>query len=275
MVTAVEFLNYTFMQRALLAGNMVGVIAPLVGVFLSLRRLSLIGHTLSHVALAGVALGLFLGFFPVYTAIIVSIIAALAIEKLRRDYRDYAELSLAIILAAGLGLATILISASRQSAGIHSYLFGSISLVGTRDIYMILPLALVIIAVILKYYYGFFYLAFNENEAWLAGGPVRALNIVFMVIVSITVALAIRVVGTLLIASLITIPVAAGIQIAWSFKSTIWLSLFFSLMAVNLGLIFSFYYNLAPGGTIIMAGVVILLLVLTGKKVWLLFQQKI
>ncbi len=268
-----EFLDYTFMRRALLAGNLVGVIAPLVGVFLNLRRLSLIGHTLSHVALAGVALGLFLGFFPVYTAIIVSILAALAIEKLRRDYRDYAELSLAIILAAGLGLATILISASRQSVGIHSYLFGSISLVGTRDIYMILPLALVIIAVILKYYYGFFYLAFNENEAWLAGVPVRTLNIVFMVIVSVTVALAIRVVGTLLIASLITIPVAAGMQVAWSFKSTIWLSLLFSLTAVNLGLILSFYYNLAPGGTIILAGVVILLLVLLVKKIWFMLRR--
>ena len=268
-----EFLSYTFMRRALLAGNMVGVIAPLVGVFLNLRRVSLIGHTLSHVALAGVALGLFLGFFPVYTAIIVSILAALAIEKLRRDYRDYAELSLAIILAAGLGLATILISASRQSAGIHSYLFGSISLVGTRDIYMILPLALIIIAVILKYYYGFFYLAFNENEAWLAGVPVRTLNVAFMVIVSVTVALAIRVVGTLLIASLITIPVAAGMQVAWSFKSTIWLSLLFSLTSVNLGLILSFYYNLATGGTIILAGVVILLLVLLVKKTWFLLRR--
>ncbi len=254
-----DFLSYTFMRRALIAGNMVGVIAPLVGVFLNLRRLSLIGHTLSHVALAGVAIGLFIGVFPLYMALIISIIAALAIEKLRKDYQDYAELSLAIILAAGLGLATILISAARQSAGIHSYLFGSISLVGTRDIYMILPLAFIILAVIIKYYYGFFYLAFNENEARLAGVPVKALNIVFMVVVALTISLAIRVVGTLLIASLITIPVAAGMQLAWSFKSTIWLSLIYSLIAVNSGLIYSFYYDLAPGGTIIITGVLLLL----------------
>ncbi|MGM0419795.1 MAG: metal ABC transporter permease [Bacillota bacterium] len=261
-----DFLNYAFMRRALLAGNLIGVIAPLVGVFLNLRRLSLIGHALSHVALAGVAIGLYAGFFPVYSAILVSVLAALAIEKLRRDYEDYAELSLAIILAAGLGIATILINLSAQTAGIQSYLFGSISLVGRRDIYTIIPLALLIIVIIFKYYYGFFFLAFNENEARLAGVEVRFLNITFMVITSLTIALSIQIVGTLLIASLITIPVATGMLLGKSFKNTIFYSVFFSLLSVNTGIILSFYLDLASGGTIILCSVIFLLMIITGQK---------
>ncbi len=261
-----EFLNYSFMQRAILAGNLVGIMAPTVGVFLNLRRLSLIGHTLSHVALAGVALGLFLGFFPVYMAILTSVLAALAVEKLRRDYSDYAELALAVILAAGLGLAVILISAAGQTAGVHSYLFGSISLVGSRDIYTIIPLFIIIVLFVAKYYYGFFFLAFNEQEARLAGVPVKFLNIIFMVIVSITVALSIRIVGALLISSLITIPVAVGMQIGSSFRQTLLASIGASLLSVNTGLILSFYLDLAPGGTIILLGVLLLLLIMSGKK---------
>ncbi|MFW6382076.1 MAG: metal ABC transporter permease [Bacillota bacterium] len=262
-----EFLNYGFMRRALIAGNLVGIIAPLVGVFLNLRRLSLIGHALSHVALAGVAIGLFAGFFPIYSAIVVSILAALAIEKLRRDYEDYAELSLAIILAAGLGVATILINLSQRSAGIQSYLFGSISLVGSKDIYIIFSLALLIIAIIIKFYYGFFFLAFNEDEARLAGVPVKFLNIIFMVVTALTVALSIQIVGTLLIASLITIPVATGMLLGKSFKMTIWYSILFSLISVNSGIILSFYYDLASGGTIILFSVFLLLIVILINKI--------
>ncbi len=266
-----EFLGYRFMQRALLAGNMVGIIAPAVGVFLNLRRLSLIGHTLSHVALAGVALGLFLGIFPVYTALVVSVLAALAVERLRQNYEDYAELALAVILAAGMGLAVILISAAGQTAGVHSYLFGSISLVGTRDIYTIAPLFFLIIFILARYYYGFFFLAFNEHEARLGGVPVKFLNIIFMVIVSITVALSIRIVGALLISSLITIPVAAGMQLGGSFRSTLAASIAASLISVNSGLIISFYLDLAPGGTIILINVSLLLLLIGGRKLSALF----
>lgn len=262
-----EFFNYAFMRRALIAGNLVGIIAPLVGVFLNLRRLSLIGHALSHVALAGVAIGLFAGFVPIYSAIVVSIIAALAIEKLRRDYEDYAELSLAIILATGLGIATILINLSHRSAGIQSYLFGSISLVGSKDIYIIFSLALLIIAIIIKFYYGFFFLAFNEDEARLAGVPVKFLNIIFMIVTSLTVAISIQIVGTLLIASLITIPVATGMLLGKSFKMTIWYSIFFSLISVNSGIILSFYYDLASGGTIILFSVFLLLAVIFVNKI--------
>ncbi len=262
----IEILAFSFMRRALLAGNLIGIIAPLVGVFLNLRRLSLLGHTLSHVALAGVALGIYLGVYPIYSAIIISIIAALAVEKLRRDYQDYAELALAVVLATGLGLAVILISAAEQTAGVHSYLFGSISLVASRDIYTIIPLFFLILAVIARYYYGFFYLAFDEEEARLAGVPVGFLNTVFMIIVSITVALSIRIVGALLISSLITIPVATGMLIGSSFQRTVIISIAASMISVNLGLIFSFQLDIAPGGTIILVSVMLLAAVLSWQR---------
>lgn len=262
-----EVFMYSFMHRAFIIGNIIAVIAPTIGVFLILKRLALIGNTLSHVALAGIALGLLLGIYPVYLALVVSIIAAVLIEKLRTKLTDYAELSLSIILAAGLGIATILISLSRNSAGIMSYLFGSITLVTSTDLYTVLPLAGIIIITIIIFYYGFFFMAFNEKDARLAGVPVKFLNTIFMIIISITIALSMRIIGGLLIASLISIPVAVAMQLASSFKQTIFYSIMIGIISVNSGLIISFYYDLAPGGTIILVNVFCFLIVITGKYI--------
>ena len=259
-------LMYSFMQRAFIVGNIVAVIAPLIGVFLIMKRLALIGNTISHVALAGVALGMILGVYPVYVAILISVIASLGIEKLRKSYQDYAELSLSIILAAGLGIATILISLARNSAGIMSYLFGSITLVTRQDLYIVIPLGIIITLVIFKYYYGLFYLSFNEEDARLSGIPVKFLNIIFILIISLTISLSMRIIGGLLIASLISLPVATALQVAKSFKGTVFYSIFFGIVSVNSGLIFSFYYDLAPGGTIILTGVFILVMVIGYQK---------
>ncbi|MCG8516271.1 MAG: metal ABC transporter permease [Halanaerobiales bacterium] len=261
-----EMLTYSFMQRAFIVGNVIAVIAPLIGVFLIMKRLALIGNTISHVALAGVALGMILGIYPVYMALLISVIAALGIERMRKSYQDYAELSLSIILATGLGMATILISLAPNSAGIMSYLFGSITLVTRQDLSIVIPLGIIIILVVFKYYYGLFYLSFNEEDARLSGIPVRFLNIVFILIISLTIALSMRIIGGLLIASLISIPVATALQLARSFKGTIIYSIFFAVVSVNSGLTFSFYYDLAPGGTIIITGVAILVLVIGLQK---------
>ncbi len=263
-----EVFLYSFMQRAFIVGNLIAIIAPTIGVFLILKRLALIGNTLSHVALAGIALGLLLGIYPIYLAILVSVFAALGIEKLRSKFTDYAELSLSIILAAGLGVATILISLSSNSAGIMSYLFGSITLITNNDLYTVIPLAIVIIGIIYVFFYGFFYLSFNEKDARVAGVPVKFLNTLFMIIVSITIALSMRIVGGLLIASLISIPVAVSLHIAQSFKQTIFYSILTGIISVNTGLILSFYYDLAPGGTIILTNVLCFLLVVTIKHLF-------
>ncbi|WP_408955893.1 metal ABC transporter permease [Natroniella sp. ANB-PHB2] len=270
-----DIFSYYFMQRAFIVGNIIAIICPLVGVFLVLKRLALIGHTLSHVALAGVALGMILGVYPVYTALLVSILAALGIEKLRKDYKDYAELSLSIILAGGLGVATILISLSNNNSGVFSYLFGSISLITRQDLFIVIPLGVLIIGTISLLYYGFFFLAFNEEDAKLAGVSVRLLNLLFMVLVSITISLSIRIIGSLLVSSLITLPVATSLQLAKSFKQTIFYSVVFSMLALNTGLVSSFYYDLAPGGTIIIVSVFYLLGVIVYKNIKkLIYQSK-
>ncbi|WP_027339244.1 metal ABC transporter permease [Halonatronum saccharophilum] len=262
-----EVFAYSFMQRAFLVGNIIAVICPLVGVFLVLKRLSLIGHTLSHIALAGVAFGMLVGIYPIYTALLFSVLSALGIEKLRKDYKDYAELSISIILAAGLGIATILISLGNNNSGIFSYLFGSISLVTREDIRIVIPLGIFIIGVITYYYQGFFYTAFNEEDAKLAGVPVYFLNLLFIILISITISLSMRIIGGLLVSSLITLPVATSMQIAKSFKQTILWSIIFSVLSLNIGLITSFYYDLAPGGTIIIVSVIFLILTISYKFV--------
>ncbi len=268
-----EIFTYAFMQRAFIVGNIIGFVAPLVGVFLILKRLSLIGHTISHVALAGVALGLFLGLYPVLTAIIISIIAALLIENLREKYQDYAELSLSIILAAGLGFMTLLVSMLQNNARILSYMFGSITMVTVRDLYVIIPLGFIMTLIIFIFYYGFIFLTFNESQARLAGVPVRFFNVLFMIMISTTVSLSMRIIGGLLIASLISLPVAAALQVAGSFKNTIIFSIFFSLLSVNTGLFFSFYLDLAPGGTIILAGVACLLMAILYNNIHSIFLR--
>lgn len=267
-----EIFSYSFMQRGLIVGNVIGLIAPLIGVFLNLKRLSLIGHTISHVALAGVALGIFLGVYPVPLALMVAAAAALGIEKLRQvGYQGFAELALAIILASGMGLATILISLSDSNVAVYSYLFGSISLVTPGDLQIILPLGAIIGLGVLIFYYGFFFLAFNEKEARLAGVPVDIFNIIFMLMVAAVIAFSMRIIGGLLISSLIILPVAAALQVARSFRGTVVFSMLFGVLAVNSGLIISFYRDLAPGGTIILSSVLILLLTFLlkgGRSIW-------
>ncbi|MGM0472176.1 MAG: metal ABC transporter permease [Bacillota bacterium] len=262
-----EILSYSFMQRAFIVGNFIAVICPMIGTFLILKRLALIGHTLSHVALAGIAIGILIGVYPIATALLISIFAALGIEKLRQNYKDYAELSLSIILASGLGLATILISKISNNSNIFSYLFGSISLVTTQDLVTVIPLGIIIIGIMITFHYGFFFTAFNEREAKLAGVPVKLLNILFIILISITVSLAMRIIGGLLVSSLITLPVATSLQLAQSFKETIIYSIICSILAVNSGLIISFYYDLASGGTIILVNIALLLLALLYQRI--------
>ncbi len=261
-----EMLSYGFMQRAFLAGIIVAIICPAIGVFLVLRRMSMIGDTLSHVALAGVAGGILGGIYPIYSALGFSILGALGIEKLRKEYEQYAELSIAIMLSIGIGLATILISLGNSNAAIYSYLFGSIGLVSEQDILVISILGIFIIFSIIVFYKALFYMAFDEEAAKLAGVPIKLVNLYFTILVAMTIAISMRIVGALLISSLMIIPVAASLQIAKSFKETFIYSIIFGVLSVLLGLSISFYGDLAPGGTIVISSVILLFFALIVKK---------
>ncbi len=260
-------LDYGFMQRSLLAGIIIAVICPAIGIFLVLRRISMIGDTLSHVALAGVAGGMLGGIYPVYSALGFSVLSALAIERLSKEYTQYKELSIAIILSMGTGLASIFISLGNSNSAIFSYLFGSIGLVSDQDVRVIFILGFFILVSILFLYRPLFYIAFDEEAAGIAGVPVRGINLYFTVLAAMAIAIAMRIVGALLVSSLMIIPVAIGLQIGGSFKQTFLYSILFAILSVLIGLPISFYIDLAPGGTIVLSSIFMLVVVILAKNI--------
>jgi zinc transport system permease protein len=256
------------MQRALMAGAIIGVLCPLIGIFLVLRRMSLIGDSLSHVALSGVAAGVVSGIYPLTTALIFSVLAALGIEQLRKRYVEYAELSLAIILSAGIGIAVVLISYAKSvNIDLFGYLFGNILTVRPMDMWLIALLGILIIVFVRLLYKELFFIAFDEEGARIAGIPVGGINLFFIVFIAMTITLSMRVVGALLVSSLMVIPVAASLQIARSFKQATLLSVIFAEISVISGIIISYYLELASGGTIVLLSVLLLILVLSIKSI--------
>jgi len=255
------------MQRAFLIGIIIAIISSSMGLFLVLRRFSMVGDTLSHSALAGVAIGMVTGVYPLYSAIVVTLAASFLVERLRKEYKEYAEISLAIVMAAGIGLASLLISIGKnKTIGINNYMFGSISLVTEEDLRIAVVLGIIIIATLLVLFRALFYMTFDEIDAKLRGIPVSRLNLVFAMLVAITITLSMRIVGILLVSSLMTVPVAASIQIAKSFRQAFIYTNIFGVLSVTLGLIASFYLDVAPGGSIVLISLIILFVVILLKN---------
>lgn len=262
-----EIFQYGFMQNAIFAGLMIGIISPAIGVFIVLRRLSLIGDTLSHVTLAGVAAGYMLGIYEVLSGMFFSILAAIGLEQLRKIYKDYEELAIPIMLSAGIGLAVVLISLAQGfNVDLMAYLFGSLMTVTKQDLWTILIVGILITVVVSILFKQLFYISFDEEAARLSGIPYRVINMIFIILVALTISLSMRIVGILLVSSLMTIPVAASLQIANNFKQVYVYSILFSLVSVILGIILAFYFEIATGGTIVLTSIAILLVVLFFRK---------
>ncbi|MFE8695415.1 metal ABC transporter permease [Cytobacillus sp. FJAT-53684] len=268
-------LQYEFLQNAFLTGIIIGIIAPLIGVFIVVRRLSLIADALSHVTLAGIAASLFLekkfmvfsGLNPMYMGMLFSVTGSLFIEKLRAVYKHYQELAIPIILSGGIGLGAIFISlADGFNTDLFSYLFGSVSAVSRIDLWIILVISILVIVLIILLYKELFLLSFDEEHAKASGIAAKSVHFVFIVMVALVIAASMRIVGILLVSSLMTLPVAASIRIAKGFKQTIFYSVLFGETSILGGLTLSYYLDLAPGGTIVMIAVLILILTIFIKK---------
>ncbi|NLW12467.1 MAG: metal ABC transporter permease [Clostridiaceae bacterium] len=260
-----EILQYDFMRRALLAGLLLAIIIPLVGTVVVFKRLSMIGDALSHTSLAGVAAGLLLGINPVLGAIAVSIIAALSIEVIRKKLPRYSELSIAIVTSAGIGLAGVLSGFVNNSANFNSFLFGSIvAISGFEQLLVIIVSAVVLISFLLLYK-ELFYIALDESSARLAGIPVKLVNFIFTLLTAITVSVAARTVGALVVSSLMVVPTACAMQLARSYRQTVALSVLFAVSFTISGLFLSYYADLRPGGTIVLIGVIVLILIIMAK----------
>lgn len=262
-----EIFQYSFMIRALQAGIMIAVIAPLIGNFLVIRKFSLIADTLSHVALSGVAIGLLLGTQPLFTTLLITITAAIFIEKLRTSRNIPGDAVLAMFLPGGLSLSIVLISlANGFNANLFSYLFGSITTVQENEIWLILSLGILTVFTIFVLYKKLLYSSFDEESARVSGINVEFVNIVLIILTAITVSLSMRVIGILLIGALMVIPVVTAMQVAKSFLQTIFFSVLFALFSVISGLFLAYYYNLPAGGIIVLLSLLIFFLETFLKK---------
>jgi zinc transport system permease protein len=274
--------HYEFLQNAFLTGILIGLLAPLLGVFIVVRRLSLIAYALSHVTLAGIAASLLLeksfaqfsGLNPLYLGMFFSVGGSLFIEKLRAVYKHYQELAIPIILSSGIGLGVIFISlANGFNTDLFSYLFGSVTAVSRTDLWVILIISLFVISLVISLYKELFLLSFDEEYAKASGIAAKTIHFFFIVMVALVIAASMRIVGILLVSSLMTLPVAASIRITKGFKQTIFMSIIFGEISVLGGLFTAYYLNLAPGGTIVMIAVLILIAAILYKK--LLMQRQL
>ena len=266
-----EALSYTFMQKALIAGIAVGLICSFMGTFLVLRRYSLFGDGIAHVAFGGISVGLFLGVFPLWTAFIVSIFGGLGLQKLRQSTKISGDAAVAVVLVSGLAVGVILVSSSGGfSVDLFSFLFGSILLISNEDTIMILAISAGIIATLVVLQKQFLHLTFNEEQAKLVGLSTTLLNYAFVVLASITVVTSMRLVGILLISALIVIPNITAMMFGKGFKKTVFISMGIAVISVISGILVSYFLNVAPSGTIVVIAVGILVGTLVLKSTGIL-----
>jgi len=262
-----DFWAYAFMQRAFFAGLIVAVLCPTIGVYLVLRRLSMVGEMFAHVSLAGVALGMFTRVYPLAMALGLSLVAAAILEVLRRSYRVFTDLAIAIMISAGISLAVIFISLSGSfNMDLFSYLFGSIIAIMPKDLMLIALVGVVVVILVLLLQKELFFIAFDEDAARAAGIPVDLVNAVFVAATALTIAVSMRVVGILLVSSLITVPVAAALQVGRSFRATVTFSYLFAILSVLCGLFLAYHVNLAPGGSIVLVSIIFFILAIICRK---------
>ncbi len=247
---------YDFMQRALVAAVLVGLAAPAIGTFLVQRRLSLMGDGIGHIALTGVALGFLLQTTPVLTAIVVAVLGAITIELVRERGRASGDVALALLFYGGIagGALLIKLSPGGSNTALVGYLFGSLSNVTTTDLYVIVGLSVAVIGTVLVFSRELFAVCQDEEVARVSGLPVRFLNLLVAVGAAVTVTVAMRVVGLLLVSALMVVPVATTQQLTRSFKATLIGACLVGAAASVSGLVLAFYVDTPPGAsTVVLA----------------------
>ncbi len=248
-----DFLTYGFMQRALVTGIAAAICCSMVGLYLVLKKYSLFGDALSHMAFGGIALGYFLNIYPVWTATAVSVSAAMGITKLRKSTKISGDAAIAVMLSSGLGMGVILVSASHGfTIDLFSFLFGSVLLTSLSDTLSFLVISCVIIATLIIFRRSLLHFTFDEEQAKINGVSVEKLNYLFIALAAITVIITMRLVGILLISALIVLPNITSMMMGKGFKKTMAISISLAVTATALGIVLSYPLNLAPSGCIVM-----------------------
>lgn len=266
-------LNYDFMKYSFISGIIVGLIAPLLGTFIVVRRLSLIADALSHVALGGIAFGVYLTSVfniiinPVISGVVFSVIGALGIEKLRGLYKHYSEIAIPIIMSLGIALSVLFLSlANGFNQDLFGYLFGSISAVSFSDMILIAIIGVIVLLFVFFLYKEMFFISFDEEYAGVMKLS-KYIHIIFIILVALVISASMRIVGILLVSAMMTLPVASAMRITSSFKQLMTVSIIFGEISVIAGLFLGFHLNISPGGTIVLVSITILLCTLVLNRV--------
>lgn len=269
-------LQLTFLERGIIAGLVIGFICPFVGAFLLVRRITVISEALSHITLTGVTAGVFLSqlssfipfFNPMVSGLVFSLIGSIFVEKLRQIYKHFQEVAIPIILSAGIGLSALLISLTSSSiTEWYSYLFGSIVTVSSNDLIFILVTGGIVFLLLILMYKELLSISFDLEFASTNGVSVRKINFFFSLFVALVISISMKIVGILLVGAIVTLPVAASTQFAKSFKQIIYYGILFSELSIVLGILASYYFDIATGGMIVVFNVIILMITLILKRV--------
>ncbi len=263
-----EILEYGFIQRALISGIAISTICSMVGCFLVMRRYALFGDGIAHVAFGGVAVGLFMGIIPFWSAFVVSILGSLGLQKMQNS-KVSGEVAVAVTLVSGLSVGVILTSiAGGFTLDLFSFLFGSIILVSTNDMITILSISGVVALVIILLYRRLLFITFNAELARVSGIRVTLLNYLFAVLAAITVVVAMRLTGILLITALIVLPTLSASKFNRGFKGTMTISAAISSSSVISGIFISYLLDWAPSGTIVALLVLSMVGIYTSYMIW-------
>lgn len=251
-----DILTYTFMQRAFMAGLIVALMCPIIGMFVVIKRQSMLGDGLGHIAFAGVTGASLLSIYPPLGALGLTVSAAIGVELIRRYQKQFADMIMALFFYGGLALAILFSTMTKiPSAGLLNFLFGSILTVTMEDIYTILGAAVLVGLVMYWLYPSLVLTSFDEEIASTAGVNVQKVNMFFAVLTALVVVMGMTVVGILLISALMIIPVASAHMWERGFKQTLLIAEVYSVLSVIGGLTLSFFADVAPGGTIVLVGI--------------------
>lgn len=268
--------SYGFLRNAVMASFLMAIIAPLLGVFLVIRRQSLLADTLSHVSLAGVAFGLFFQIDPTFSTLLIVVAASFLLEYLRRMYTSYSEISIAMLMSGGLALALVLMRFSKNESGINiqNYLFGSIISITKQEVIILGVLTLLLVSLFFLFKRPLYVMTFDEDIANVDGLPVSLMSLLFNVLTGVAIAVMIPIAGALLISAIMVLPAAIAMKIGRSFNQVLAVSVVVGLLGMLGGLGLSFVGDTPPGATITLLFIAMFILVQGFKRFYLIMKQK-
>jgi len=265
----IQILQYSFIQKAFIAGSFVAIACSSLGLFLVLRKMSLIGDGLSHVSFGAIALGLFFGLYPFYIAVPVVILASILILKISEKARVYGDAAIGIVSAVGIASGVILASLSQGfNVDLFSYLFGNILAISTNEAVLSIALSFIVILVIAFFYWDLFSATFDEEYAKTTGVKTNSINTLLTVLTAFTVVLSVKVVGIMLVSALLILPAVTALQISKKFKTALLFGGFVSVTSVVFGIIISYILDLPPGATIVMLNALFFTFAFAYKKIF-------